>query len=170
MPGSCESDALASIFVNRNNLIIMTNNKTSLHVDIELHLENLKRLKKDIPVMSVDQVLDVLYALGFCSKCGQYIQHDIDEPFSHCGCGTSEDVEGPKILQVASKRASQLINAGEKKYPQTFAMYDMCFSVPYMSEDVTPEALREAIESRLNDLADDEMLEACGLVEEGEKE
>jgi len=147
----------------------MNNHKTSYHVDIELHLDNLKRLKKDIPVMSVDQVLDVLYALGFCSKCGQYIQHDIDEPFSHCGCGTAEDVEGPKILQVASKRARHLMKDGEKKYPQLYSVYDICFSVPYMSEDVTPEALREAIESRLNDLDNGEMLEACGLVEEGEE-
>ena len=40
-----------------------------------------------------------LESLGFCTRCMQAMEHDINEPFSHCGCGSAEDY-GRRPLQA----------------------------------------------------------------------
>lgn len=38
----------------------------------------------------IQQLEQWLIQLGFCPRCEHLISHDIEEPFAHCDCGTSE--------------------------------------------------------------------------------
>jgi hypothetical protein len=45
-----------------------------------------------------------LWNAGICWKCKQEIQHDISEPFAHCGCpGTIEATTVPKIAELRAE-------------------------------------------------------------------
>jgi hypothetical protein len=41
----------------------------------------------------------ILAALGLCSACRGVVEHQRDEPFADCRCGTAEDTGGPGLLQ-----------------------------------------------------------------------
>ena len=49
--------------------------------------------------MTPSQHADVLYNIGICPECGEERQHDIEEPFSVCACGVTEDCSPAPILQ-----------------------------------------------------------------------
>lgn len=50
----------------------------------KLELENLGLRAK------VMQLTELLEKHGICINCGEIFSHDIEEPFAHCGCCTSE--------------------------------------------------------------------------------
>ena len=38
----------------------------------------------------IERLKSLLDKHGVCTKCGDMYSHDIEQPFAHCSCGTSE--------------------------------------------------------------------------------
>ena len=50
-----------------------------------------KRLSEILELRAkVKQLTGLLEKHGICTTCGDIFSHEIEEPFAHCGCGTSE--------------------------------------------------------------------------------
>jgi hypothetical protein len=68
----------------------------------------------------VKQLRGLLLKHGICVDCGSIFNHDIEEPFAHCGCHTSEwydftpYMELQYRLHVLSQQLRQQAKAGEQ--------------------------------------------------------
>lgn len=45
---------------------------------------------------------------GVCTKCGEIYSHEIEEPFAHCGCGTSEWHNFTPYMELENKLHSSM--------------------------------------------------------------
>lgn len=55
-----------------------------------------------------DSLRSKLYEVGICPDCFDERQHAVSEPFSTCSCGTSEDTEGPGLIQLLRTENAKL--------------------------------------------------------------
>ncbi len=61
------------------------------HADLRAQLA-----EKDV---TADKINQLLYRIGVCPVCEQEIVHELDAPFTNCGCRTSEDTGKPPLIQ-----------------------------------------------------------------------
>jgi len=58
-------------------------------------------------LVALDHPEMTLYAVGFCPKCEATVDHQVDEPFAACECGTGEDCSGPGLIQRLRARITE---------------------------------------------------------------
>lgn len=51
----------------------------------------------------VELLRDLLEKHGICINCGEIFSHEIEEPFAHCGCGTSEWYKFTPYMDIEHK-------------------------------------------------------------------
>lgn len=49
-------------------------------------------------VSRVVAITRLLENAGICALCHEELRHDVDEPFAHCACGTTEWTGDPPII------------------------------------------------------------------------
>lgn len=81
-----------------------------LHADVEHRLRTQPTTVEAGMLQEIDRLRSKLYDLGWCSRCDSERAHDIDEPFSQCRCGTSEDTGPVPALQRLRRAEAENAN------------------------------------------------------------
>ena len=103
-------------------------------------LENLREANLSF-AMENERLRNELYRIGICPDCEKEYCHHVDEPFSSCECGTSEDGSGPSIIQELRTDNVKLLELSE-----TYKKIADCLSNELRESNIKIEKFQREIE------------------------